>query len=269
MRSKAHFKSHPLHPILVSFPIAFFIGAFVFDVLSLIRENASFWQTGNYLAIAGIGGALLAAIPGAIDYFYILPPKSSAKKRGTQHALINLANVFLFAFGVYYRHTENASSFIVLAIEGFGIILLSIAGWMGGTLVHRNQIGVDHRYASAGKWKEAYFKAGDGQIEVAAVEELKINALKLLHIGDKRIALGRTEKGYVAFNDRCTHRGGPLADGALICGTVQCPWHGSQFEVETGVVKAGPAKENIETYKVEERDGKVYLQLSPNTTAKD
>ena len=261
MRSKAHFKSHPLHPILVAFPIAFFIGAFVFDVLSLILDNNSFRQTGNHLAIAGIAGALLAAIPGAIDYFYTLPPKSSAKKRGTQHAVINLTNVFLFAFAVYYRHTENASSFVVVIIEGAGIILLSIAGWMGGTLVHRNQIGVDHRYASAGKWNEGYFKPGNGPIEVASIDELKINALKLLHIGDKRIALGRTEKGYVAFSDHCTHRGGSLADGVLICGTVQCPWHGSQFDVETGVVKAGPAKENIEIYKVEERDGKVYLKL--------
>ena len=261
MRSKAHFKSHPLHPILVAFPIAFFIGAFVFDVLSLIWDNNSFRQTGNYLAIAGIAGALLAAVPGVIDYFYTLPPKSSAKKRGTQHAVINLTNVFLFAFAVYYRHTENASSFVVVIIEGAGIILLSIAGWMGGTLVHRNQIGVDHRYASAGKWNEGYFKPGNGPIEVASIDELKINALKLLHIGDKRIALGRTEKGYVAFSDHCTHRGGSLADGVLICGTVQCPWHGSQFDVGTGVVKAGPAKENIEIYKVEERDGKVYLKL--------
>lgn len=261
MRSKAHFKSHPLHPILVAFPIAFFIGGFVFDVLSLIWDNNSFRQTGNYLAIAGIAGALLAAVPGVIDYFYTLPPKSSAKKRGTQHAVINLTNVFLFAFAVYYRHTENASSFVVVIIEGAGIILLSIAGWMGGTLVHRNQIGVDHRYASAGKWNEGYFKPGNGPIEVASIDELKINALKLLHIGDKRIALGRTEKGYVAFSDHCTHRGGSLADGVLICGTVQCPWHGSQFDVETGVVKAGPAKENIEIYKVEERDGKVYLKL--------
>ena len=192
MRSKAHFKSHPLHPILVAFPIAFFIGAFVFDALSLARDNASFWQTGNYLAIAGIAGALLAAIPGAIDYFYSIPPKSSEKKRGTQHAVINLVNVFLFAFAVYYRNSGNAAPTMVLAMEGAGIVLLSIAGWMGGTLVHRNQIGVDHRYANAGKWNEAYLKKSRGSIEVAASDELKVNALKLLHIGDKRIVLGRT-----------------------------------------------------------------------------
>jgi nitrite reductase/ring-hydroxylating ferredoxin subunit/uncharacterized membrane protein len=261
MRSKAHFKSHPLHPILVAFPIAFFIGAFVFDALSLVRDNASFWQTGNYLAIAGIAGALLAAIPGAIDYFYSIPPKSSAKKRGTQHAVINLVNVFLFVYAVYYRNSGNASPTMVLAMEGAGIVLLSIAGWMGGTLVHRNQIGVDHRYANAGKWNEAYLKKSRGSIEVAASDELKVNALKLLHIGGKRIVLGRTEKEYVAFSDFCTHRGGPLSDGALICDTVQCPWHGSQFDVKTGSVKAGPAKENIEIYKVEEKEGKIYLLL--------
>jgi nitrite reductase/ring-hydroxylating ferredoxin subunit/uncharacterized membrane protein len=261
MRSKANIKSHPLHPILVAFPIAFFIGAFVFDVLSVLLDKEVFWQTGNYMVIAGIAGALLAAIPGIIDYFYTVPPKSSAKKRATKHGIINLLNVFLFCFAVFYRSSEQANSFIVIAIEGLGIVLLSVAGWLGGTLVHRNQIGVDHRYANAGKWNEAYFKDQTGAIEVAAMDELKMNALKLLHIGEQRIVLGRTEKGYMAFSDHCTHRGASLADGVLICGTVQCPWHGSQFDVETGAVKEGPAKERIATYKVEEREGKVFLLL--------
>ncbi len=236
MRSKAHIKSHPLHPILVAFPIAFFIGAFVFDVLSLLMSKEAFWLTGKYMAIAGIAGALLAAVPGIIDYFYTVPPQSSAKKRATQHGLINLLNVFLFCFAVYYRNRADANSYIVVATEGIGIILLSIAGWMGGTLVHRNQIGVDHRYANAGKWNEAYLERSGDAIEVAGSNELKVNTLKLLHIGDKRIVLGRIEKGYVAFSDRCTHRGASLADGVLICGTVQCPWHGSHFDVETGAV---------------------------------
>ena len=261
MRSKVNIKSHPLHPILVAFPIAFFIGAFVFDLLSVLLDKEAFWQTGNYMAIAGIAGALLAAIPGIIDYFYIVPSKSSAKKRATKHGIINLLNVFLFCFAVFYRNSEQANSFIVIAIEALGIVLLSVAGWLGGTLVHRNQIGVDHRYANAGKWNEAYFKDQTGAIEVAAMDEVKMNALKLLHIGEQRIVLGRTEKGYMAFSDHCTHRGASLADGVLICGIVQCPWHGSQFNVETGAVKEGPAKESIATYKVEEREGKVFLLL--------
>jgi nitrite reductase/ring-hydroxylating ferredoxin subunit len=66
-----------------------------------------------------------------------------------------------------------------------------------------------------------------------------------------RIVIARTGKGYAAFADRCTHRGGPLSDGALMCGTVQCPWHGSQFDVQTGEVKCGPAEKPIQTYEIE------------------
>ena len=69
MKSKAHLASHPLHPILVSFPIAFFIGAFLFDLFGIITNRPPFSQVAYYLDIAGIAGALVAAVPGAIDYF--------------------------------------------------------------------------------------------------------------------------------------------------------------------------------------------------------
>ena len=261
MRSKAHFKSHPLHPILIPFPLAFFIGTFIFDVIYLITGNDSFWRTGLYTAIAGIIGGLLAAIPGVIDYLFTVPPKSSAKKRATQHGLINVTNVVIFAISVFYRQRADANPYIVVGLELVGVVLLFIAGWMGGTLVYRNQIGVDPRYAGAGKWKEATLEPSQGRLEVAAADELKVDQMKLLRVKDRRLVLGRTEKGYVAFDDHCTHRGGSLAGGAMICGTVQCPWHGSQFDVQTGAVKAGPAKEKINTYTVEESGGKIYLLL--------
>jgi nitrite reductase/ring-hydroxylating ferredoxin subunit len=85
--------------------------------------------------------------------------------------------------------------------------------------------------------------------------------MKLLRVGGKRIVLARTEDGYVAFDDRCTHRGGSLAGGVMMCGTVQCLWHGSQFDVATGVVKGGPAKTNIAVYRVAEENGNVKLFL--------
>ena len=75
--------------------------------------------------------------------------------------------------------------------------------------------------------------------------------MMLVHAAGERIAVARTEDGYAAFEDRCTHRGGPLSDGVVICGTGQCPWHGSQFDVKTGDVKCGPAKEKIRVYEME------------------
>jgi nitrite reductase/ring-hydroxylating ferredoxin subunit len=128
-------------------------------------------------------------------------------------------------------------------------------------LVYRNQIGVDPRYANAGKWNEAYLQEATGPIEVAKSSELKVNQMKLVHIGSKRIVIGRTEERFVGFDDHCTHRGGSLAGGMMICGTVQCPWHGSQFDVHTGEVKCGPARKKIQHYSVIEKAGKVYLEL--------
>lgn len=261
MKSKASFKSHPIHPILVSFPIAFLIGTFVFDLIAKFSENKSFWQTGYYLEIAGIVLGLIAAVPGLIDYIFTVPPKSSAKARGLKHALVNVSHLFLFFIAFMIRRNEDANMNLVLILEAIGVVLIFIAGWLGGTLVYRNQIGVDPRYAGAGKWKEEHYDAGNQKIKVATDNELKLNQMKLLHVGKKRIVIAKTENGYVGFDDRCTHKGGSLAGGAMICGTVQCPWHGSHFDVSTGIVKAGPAKENIDIYPLTETDGNIYLQL--------
>jgi nitrite reductase/ring-hydroxylating ferredoxin subunit len=130
---------------------------------------------------------------------------------------------------------------------------------MGGTLVSRNQIGVDIRYANAGKWNEEHLQHTNGNVKVAGVNELQLNQMKLVHVNGKRIVICKTENGYMAFDDRCTHRGGSLASGSLICGTVQCPWHGSQFDVETGLAKAGPATEKIQVYKVDEIENELFI----------
>ena len=262
MKSKASFKSHPLHPILVSFPIAFFIGTLLFDVLGIVYNGEHLHIAALYLEAAGIGFALLAAVPGIIDYIFIVPPKSSAKKRATKHGLTNTLMVIIFSAALYLRHNHAIPFYFIIGLEVSGVVLLSIAGWLGGTLVYRNQIGVDIRYANAGKWKEEYLHADNRQVAVASIDELKVNQMKLIHIKDKRIVVCKTEKGYAAFDDHCTHRGGSLAGGSMICGTVQCPWHGSQFDVNTGIVKAGPAKEKINTYNVREAEGKVILTWS-------
>jgi len=261
MRSKASFKGHPIHPALIPFPFAFLYGAFLFDAAGRLTGNASWWTTGAYLAVAGIATALVAAVPGFIDYLYTVPPNSTGKTRATRHMLANLSAVASFAIAWWLRGSVSAEPGISqLVLEGAGAVLLTAGGWMGGTLVNRNQIGVDPRYANAGKWREERVEATPGQpIVVATTDELQVNQMKLLRVGDRRIVLARTEHGYVAFDDHCTHRGGSLAGGAMICGTVQCPWHGSQFDVRTGEVRAGPAEKPIATYRIEQAGGNVRL----------
>ena len=262
MKSRASIDSHPLHPILISFPIAFFFGTFVCDIITVFGGNSNFWQTGRYLEIAGIVMGILAAIPGFIDYLKTVPPKSSAKKRAAKHGLLNVSQLVLFTVAFIVSTTGNPNEIIVLILEAGGATIICFAAWMGSTLIYRNQIAVDPRYAHAGKWKEEYKEYSKEKIKVAAQDELKTDQMKLLHIGERRIVIGRTDKGYVAFEDRCTHRGGSLAGGAMICETVQCPWHGSQFNLYSGEVKAGPAREKIKTYPLTESNGNIYIQLA-------
>ena len=133
MRSKAHIKSHPLHPILIGFPLAFFIGSFVFDVLYLLNDDTSFQTTGYYLNIAGVVGGLLAAVPGIIDYLYTVPPKSSAKKRAATHGLLNTTNLLLFVAVIFLKKNEAVNFGLLVAMETAGLALLFTAGWMGRT----------------------------------------------------------------------------------------------------------------------------------------
>jgi uncharacterized membrane protein/nitrite reductase/ring-hydroxylating ferredoxin subunit len=261
MKSTAHIKGHPIHPMLIVFPIAFFTGTFLFDLLFLITEIQNLYVTAMYLNIAGVVFALLAAVPGVIDFIYTVPPKSSGKKRALKHGIINVIVVIIFAFAFLYRQNTEASVLLLVGMEVAGIAALTVAGWMGGTLVYRNQIGVDPRTARAGKWREFSFEKKDGKVELDKIPDLELDQMVLLLVDNNRIVLSRTEKGLVAFDDHCTHRGGSLAGGMQICGTVQCPWHGSQFDVYTGEVKAGPAKEKILTYSFMESNGKIIIQL--------
>ena len=263
MRSKASIKGHPIHPALIVFPFAFLTGALVFDVAGRLANRPAWWATGSHLAAAGVLMALVAAVPGFIDYFFTVPPRSSARRRATLHMAVNLSGVALIAVAWFIRRGDvGGPGAAVLVLEAAGVILLSSGSWLGGTLVSRNQIGVDHRYAGAGRWREDRIPERNGTpVAVAMADDLQPDQMMLVHVGGQRIVLGRSTDGYVAFEDHCTHRGGSLADGVLICGTVQCPWHGSQFDVRSGAIKAGPAGEAIHTFRVEERGDEVCLVL--------
>ena len=152
MRSAAHVRGHPIHPALIPFPFAFLYGAFFFDLAGWLTIHPSWWTTGGYLGLLGIVAALIAAVPGFIDYFKTVPPKSSGKRRATQHMILNLSAVLLFAAAWAFRGQPHIGpGAISLTLECLAIALLTVGGWLGGVLVSRNQISVDHRYVRAGR----------------------------------------------------------------------------------------------------------------------
>jgi nitrite reductase/ring-hydroxylating ferredoxin subunit len=74
------------------------------------------------------------------------------------------------------------------------------------------------------------------------------------------ITIARIKGRVYAFQEFCTHRYGPLSEGAFEGNEVICPWHCSKFDVRTGKVTAGPAKVDLRTFGVEERDGKIWIE---------
>jgi uncharacterized membrane protein/nitrite reductase/ring-hydroxylating ferredoxin subunit len=262
MRSRVHLGSHPIHPMLIPFPFALWTASLLFDLLGVTSDRPDFWLVGFYAGVAGCIGALLAAVPGAIDWLTVVPPRSSAKKRGLLHAVLNVTVLILFTYVLIHRGNANTRpDSVALTVSIIAVMILGYSGWLGGTLSYRNQIGVDHRYANAGKWKER--SLADWDRPVCNTGELAEGQMMLVKIGNERIVVGRCQTGIVAFSDHCTHRGGPLADGALVGCVVQCPWHGSNFDVHTGRVVAGPAEQRIDTYQVEIRANEVYVRRVP------
>jgi nitrite reductase/ring-hydroxylating ferredoxin subunit/uncharacterized membrane protein len=254
---------HPLHPMLIPFPIAFLSGAVLFDVTARLLGKPDWSTTAAHLLAAGIVTGLAAAAPGAVDFVYTVPPESSARTRALKHMGANLSAIAVFALAWLLRpEPPTAPGMLILIAEIAALAMLGAGGYMGGTLVTRNLISVDHRYANGGKWKDEDITAHDNKpVVVAKRDELKVDQMKLLRVNGRRIALARTADGYVAFDDRCTHRGGSLAGGVMMCGKVQCLWHGSQFDAATGVVKAGPARDAIKVYEVKVAGDEVMLEV--------
>src|SRR5687767_10087655 len=126
MRSKAVLLGHPAHPMLIPFPFAFLTGAFLFDAIGWLREAPSWWATGAYLSLVGIAAAVLAALPGLVDYVYTVPPSSSAKTRATRHMLVNLSAVALFAIAAWTRGgATTRPDLLLLGLEATGVALLA------------------------------------------------------------------------------------------------------------------------------------------------
>jgi uncharacterized membrane protein len=144
MESKVKVLGHPVHPMLVVFPLALLSVGVLFDVLYLATGNGelarfAFWSIGIGLAMG-----LAAALFGLIDWLAIRPA-TRAKRVGAWHGLGNLVIVVLFAISWLLRlgQVEYAPSLLpfVLGLVGGGLAL--VTAWLGGELVYRLRIGVD------------------------------------------------------------------------------------------------------------------------------
>ena len=147
MESRAKLLGHPIHQMLIVFPLGLLATAVIFDIVYLITNNRTMTTVSYWMIVAGIIGAILAAPFGLVDWLAI-PDGTRAKSVGAMHGLGNVIVLLLFVGSwIMRRDTPYVDSYIpstaalVLSFVGFALAL--ITGWLGGELVDRLRVGVD------------------------------------------------------------------------------------------------------------------------------
>ena len=146
MASRASIGGHPIHPMLIPFPIALFVFSFVADLIYLWRGNP-IWKDyiAFYTMLGGIIGAAAAAVPGLIDWATLTD--RATVRVANWHARVNVVTLLIFIANFYLR-TSSGSTWIPnmpmlpVALSVIGVVGLAVAGWLGGQLVFAHGVAV-------------------------------------------------------------------------------------------------------------------------------
>jgi uncharacterized membrane protein len=140
LRTPASIKGHPIHPMLVPFPIVLFIGALATDIAFAADGSRGWAEASKWLLGAGIVGALLAALAGFTDFF------GSSRIREFRdawlHMFANLTAVIVELVNFMLRlGNESSAGSTGLALSAVVALILLFSGWKGGELVFRHGVG--------------------------------------------------------------------------------------------------------------------------------
>ena len=149
MASPASIAGHPIHPMLIPFPIALWVFSFVADIIYLWQENIGWKWMAYWTLLAGCLGAIAAAIFGIIDYLKI--KDKEVVKVANWHARFNVLALLLFAVSWYLRTARGSNMIsnsltIPMALSFIGVIAVMISGWLGGELVFKHGVGVNPQH---------------------------------------------------------------------------------------------------------------------------
>jgi uncharacterized membrane protein len=144
MESRIKLLGHPIHPMLIVFPLGLLATAVLFDILYVISGNADLATFSYYALIAGVVGGLLAAVFGLLDWLKI-PKDTRARRIGALHGSGNVVVTGLFALSLLMRWGNPAflPNTLPLILGLLGAVLALFTAWLGGELVYRLRVAVD------------------------------------------------------------------------------------------------------------------------------
>jgi nitrite reductase/ring-hydroxylating ferredoxin subunit len=221
---------HPVHAALSDGPMGMFAAVVLLDVLN--QRLAA-----DVVLVFGVLTMIATAVTGLADY---TDTDGSARTRATLHATLMTVALLVYLASLALRAGGPADRTLPVVLSAIGLVVVLTGGFVGGDVVFRlgNQVN-RHAFRGGGaKWLP--LEVGEIPEGVPTRARLGINLLVLVRQGDKVLAL----------HDQCAHAGGPLSQGSLVDGRIECPWHGSRFRLADGVLARGPAVYDQPAYEV-------------------
>jgi nitrite reductase/ring-hydroxylating ferredoxin subunit/uncharacterized membrane protein len=239
----------PLHPALTDVPLGAWSAAMMFDAAEAATDNEPLAYAADAALTVGVLGALPAAAAGLNDWSYL---RGDSKRLGTLHALINSTGLVLNVASLVLRRSGHRGTARVLSTAAYGGALFS--AHLGGILSFGLGVRVNRTAfeSPSHEWKGVL-----DETELAGDRMVRVD------VDGEPVLLTRATDGRIcAIASRCTHLGGPLERGEREGDVVVCPWHGSEFDVCTGDVIAGPAVFPQPSYESRVESGRI--ELRPN-----
>jgi nitrite reductase/ring-hydroxylating ferredoxin subunit/uncharacterized membrane protein len=236
---------HPLHAAITDVPVGAWSTAAVLDAIELVSGTQSYSPGADAAVGIGLVGAMGAATSGLCDWSKTDRP---ARRVGVVHALFNVGAAVCYAASWLQRRSGNRQGGIASGMTGFLFVLAGT--YLGGHLSYDERIGVDH----------AQRDAPDEWSPVMAEGDLPETELRRAQVRGVDILLVKRNGRIFAIGEKCSHLGGPLAEGKLDGDSVVCPWHGSRFALESGGVIDGPAVYAQPCYETRVHDGRIEVR---------
>jgi len=245
---------HPVHPMLVTIPIGTWTLALGLDLLAtlgLVRKSGVA-QAADVALKTGAVSAIAAAATGLADWQHT---NGRDRRLATVHGVANGTALALNVLSIVLRGRERHG--VGRLASGAGWACMFVGGYLGGHLVYRRRVGVDHADRSR---EPRDFRP------VLNLSQLEEGRPRRVEIWDETarqavgVALVRQEGRVHAIGARCSHMGGPLDEGWVLDGALVCPWHGSRYELETGRPTSGPSTCPQPRYQVRIREGVVEIR---------
>jgi uncharacterized membrane protein len=155
MKTPAAVAKHPIHPMVIPFPIALWIFSLASDLIYLFEFGGLVWKdVALYTMVGGIIGGLAAAVPGYLDYRSLTDPV--AVRMARMHMAINVGLVLLFTVNAGLRIMNGTEALVPVFLSAVGVAALAVSGWLGGELVYVQGVAVQPtRESSAPKHRAA------------------------------------------------------------------------------------------------------------------